>query len=70
MSTNDPLLRRTDVERRTHLSRASIYRLMRQGAFPEPIRLGGRTVRWRLSEIENWLASRPRATGREDRAAA
>ena len=59
----DRLLRREDVEVRTGLARSSIYRLMRLGRFPEPLRIGDRAVRWPASEIDRWLESRPRATG-------
>ena len=57
------LLTRREVEARAGLSRSSLYRLMRQGLFPKPLRVGVRAVRWPSSEIEAWLASRPRATG-------
>ena len=59
----DRLLTRAEVEVRAGLSRSSLYRLMRQGLFPEPIRVGIRAVRWPSSEVDAWLASRPRATG-------
>ena len=59
----DQLLTRAEVEARTRLSRSAIYRGMREGNFPEPLRIGPRAVRWRESELEAWLASRPRATG-------
>ena len=61
--TPDRLLRRSEVEFRTGLARTSIYRLMRAGKFPTPIRVGIRSVRWPESEIERWIGSRPRATG-------
>lgn len=57
------LLRRREVEARTGLSRTSIYRNMRNGSFPAPIRVGPRAVRWLEQEIEAWLAGRPRAHG-------
>lgn len=38
---------------------ASIYRDMEVGAFPRPIRIGSRSIRWMRSTIEAWLASRP-----------
>ena len=60
---NDRLLRREEVQERVGLTRTTIYRLMREGAFPVPIRIGPRAVRWPASELEQWLASRPRATG-------
>ena len=59
----DRLLRRTDVEAWTGLGRSTIYRLMRCGEFPEPVRIAQRAVRWFESELEEWLAERPRATG-------
>ena len=57
------LLTRRQVEALCRLSTSSIYRFMRDGLFPEPIRVGRRAVRWYASEIDEWLASRPRATG-------
>ena len=51
------------MERMTTLSPSTIYRLMREESFPEPIKIGPRAVRWRREEIEDWLASRPRAKG-------
>ena len=59
----DKLLRREEVEARVGLKCSSIYRLMRAGQFPEPVKVGPRAVRWPASEIEAWLAARPRATG-------
>jgi prophage regulatory protein len=47
--------------RRLRLSHATIWRLVRAGKFPAPIRIGARAIAWRLSEIEAWLESRPRA---------
>ena len=63
MHDADHLLRRDEVEAQTGLSRSAIYRLMRAGQFPEPIKVGPRAVRWPQSEISQFLASRPRATG-------
>ena len=60
---NDRMLRREEVEARCGIARTTIYRLMRAGQFPEPLQVGPRAVRWPASEIEAWLASRPRATG-------
>jgi len=60
---HETLLTRRQVEARCCLSASSIYRFMRGGLFPEPIRVGRRAVRWHASEIDAWLAARPRATG-------
>lgn len=56
-------LRRREVERLTRLSRTSIYRKMRAGTFPLPLKLGARAVAWRADEIQEWIASRPQALG-------
>ena len=63
VSTIDRMLRREEVEERVGISRSAIYRLMRAGEFPAPTRVGLRAVRWRESDLEAWLASRPHATG-------
>lgn len=55
------ILRRREVERHTQLSKATLYRLIRAGAFPRPIKLGERAVGWRREEIDQWIASRKRA---------
>lgn len=63
MTENDRLLRREEVEAQTGLSCSAIYRLMRQGAFPIPIKIGSRAVRWPQSELDEFLAGCPRANG-------
>ena len=57
----DRLLRRQQVEEITGLSRSSIYRLMKSGEFPRPVKVGPAAVRWRESDIMDWLESRPRS---------
>ncbi|MDH5904612.1 AlpA family phage regulatory protein [Vibrio splendidus] len=37
------------------LGRTSIYALMEQGKFPSSIRVGAKSVVWRLYEIELWM---------------
>ena len=59
----DRLMRRREVERITGMSRASIYRLMRSGSFPLPVRIGAMAVRWKESDIADWIESRPVAMG-------
>lgn len=52
------ILRRIQVEKRTGLSRSTIYLQMQSGKFPKPINLGLRSVGWLEHEIEDWLAAR------------
>ena len=46
------------------LSRTSLWRRVRAGDFPAPVRLGGqgsRAVGWRRADVERWLAALPKA---------
>jgi prophage regulatory protein len=51
------ILRRKQVEKRTGLSRSTIYLRIQEGTFPKPIKLGARAVGWLENEIEAWLAA-------------
>ena len=59
----ETLIGRQEVERMVGLSRSTIYDAMRRGDFPLPLKVGPKAVRWRSSEIEAWVESRPLATG-------
>ena len=48
------------VLQRTTLSRSHLYNLMKRGEFPKPVRLGARSVAWRVEDIETWIALRPK----------
>lgn len=52
------LIRRKEVERLTALSRSRIYDLMKQGAFPKPVRLGAMSVAWPENLVREWIAAR------------
>ena len=49
------LLRRTEVEQLTGLSRTAIYDRMREGSFPKSIALSPKTIRWVRGEILKWI---------------
>ena len=59
------ILRRREVESIVGVSRATIYHWMSEKRFPEPVKLGTRSVGWTSEAIEAWLASREprRSTG-------
>ena len=63
MKMHERLLRRRKVEEITGMSRLSIYRQMKKGKFPRPVRIGLSAVRWRASDIMAWMESRPVARG-------
>ena len=59
----ETLIGRQEVEQMVGLSRSTIYDKMRAGTFPLPLKIGAKAVRWRMSEIEEWVNSHERATG-------
>ncbi|MBX3323937.1 MAG: helix-turn-helix domain-containing protein [Phycisphaeraceae bacterium] len=54
--SNPMLLSAVQVAGLLGVSRAHIWRLHSAGQLPAPLRLG-RAVRWRRSELEDWLAA-------------
>jgi prophage regulatory protein len=46
------IIRLPEVERRTGRSRSAIYTMMKQGLFPQAVRIGRRAVGWDEDEIE------------------
>ena len=55
MNDNLQLLRRTEVEQLTGLSRTAIYDRMREGSFPKSIALSPKTIRLVRGEILKWI---------------
>ena len=50
------------VKEKTGLGTTSIYKGVKEGWFPKPIRLVGRTVGWLAREIDEWIAQRIEAS--------
>lgn len=48
------LLRLAQVEDKTGFKKSYLYREMRDGNFPKPIKLGS-TSRWKESDIDAWI---------------
>ena len=64
-SPSNRLLRVGEVAELLGVSKSYIYKLSQIGDFPKPIVLGDETIRrassrWVLSEVEDWVNSRPR----------
>ena len=59
------ILRRPQVEIRTGMARSTIYLGIKAGTFPQPIKLGPRSVGWLENEVEDWLRLRVKARDRE-----
>ncbi len=55
--TIGPLWRLKTVEAQTGLSKSEIYRRLKLGTFPKPLKLGARAVAWPSSSIDAWAKS-------------
>ena len=55
----DQLLKFSEVSEAVNLSRASIYKRIRQGKFPPPRKLNQMCSRWLASEVAQWMVDLP-----------
>lgn len=70
---NYSLLKIREVTAMVALPQSVVYRMMKAGNFPRPLKLGdggkSAAVRWRSDELEAWIETRPRGGGTESQAA-
>lgn len=52
------LLSIEEVTKIVHFSQMHIWRLRRDGAFPQPVKLGANRIAWVESEIRDWIKAR------------
>lgn len=52
------LRRLPETMRRCGIARSHLYALIARGEFPQPVKIGARTVAWSSSEIDAWIAER------------
>lgn len=57
------LIKLPEVVTLTLLSKSTIYKLVKMGSFPQPVKLSVRATGWRVSDVEAWLMSRQPNTG-------
>lgn len=58
MQNNDVLIPHKKVIELTSLSASSIWREMKANRFPRNLKIGPNRVAWRMSDIEDWIASK------------
>lgn len=63
MNNEDRFLSLHEVRRLIGLGKTSVYAMLKRGDFPRPLRVGQRSVRWRASEVRDWMDARERTTG-------
>jgi prophage regulatory protein len=51
------LLTSAEVARQLAICTRTLWRLVEDGQFPQPIRLGRKLVRWRRKDVDAWVAS-------------
>lgn len=54
---NQSLIRLPEVLKRTGFGKAWIYRLISEGRFPAPVKIGVRAVAFVESEVDEWVQS-------------
>lgn len=52
------LLRKKKVLERVPYSDTTLWRRVKDGSFPAPIRISANAVAWRESDIERWIAEK------------
>jgi prophage regulatory protein len=52
------LIRLSEVLRRIQLSKAWVYKLIAQGKFPKPVKIGSRAIAFVESEVDDWINQR------------
>lgn len=56
----DRAIRESECRQLTGLARTTRYELERAGKFPQRRKLGGRSIGWMLSEVQEWITSQPK----------
>jgi prophage regulatory protein len=62
----DRLINKWELETRTSLDITTIYRKMKAGTFPQPIRIGKRRVAWKASDVQRWQDGLPVGVAKPD----
>lgn len=55
------LIRLPEVLNRIGISKTNVYRLIPEGKFPKPVRLGPNSVAWLEEDIDAWILERAKA---------
>ncbi|SAL01964.1 phage transcriptional regulator AlpA [Caballeronia ptereochthonis] len=61
MTVDTPIIRLPELLKIVCLCKGSVYRGIKTGEFPAPIKLTQRAVGWRREDIVEWIASRQAA---------
>ncbi|CAN7312037.1 AlpA family phage regulatory protein [Caballeronia sp. LjRoot29] len=59
--TDTPIVRLPELMKLVCLCKGSIYRGVKSGSFPAPVKLSQRAVGWRRGDVIDWIDSRQKA---------
>jgi predicted DNA-binding transcriptional regulator AlpA len=54
----ETLLTAKDIQKALCIGRSAFYSLIREPAFPAPLKINSRTYRWHRVEFETWLSQK------------
>lgn len=60
---SDRFLNIHDVCEKIRFSRDAVYKMIARGEFPKQIPVGSKSVRWRESDINNWMNDKAENSG-------
>lgn len=60
MANPDRIIRLRTVLARTGLSRSTLYRKIKEGTFPQQLRISVNGAGWSEAEIDRWVSNPPR----------
>ena len=54
-------MRRREVLELLGLSHTTVYKMVDEGRFPRPLRIGPNTTRWRSDQVTEWMEAQMKA---------
>jgi prophage regulatory protein len=64
---NDRFVRLAELRRvYVPVSAATIWRWVKAGTFPKPVKLGERVTAWKLQEVQEWMRSKAAIRNQEE----
>ncbi|WP_281951896.1 helix-turn-helix transcriptional regulator [Nitrosophilus kaiyonis] len=59
-TTQDKLITIKEVSSLIGMKKPTIYKYIRDGKFPKPIKIGVRASRWSFNDVMNWIEEQKR----------
>ena len=60
------LLRFYEVVALTGIGRSQLYRKIKRGEFPAPVKVGQKSVRFRACDVKDWIDNLPTRSGLQE----